>query len=810
MLTSGRISCHICQTGYLYIWLTNFFFLEDELPSLDEATHSVDALVSDEPQVVSAPGFGSEMNIGQSVPPWFSLPQSIANSLVNSPLSSMASPVLSQHRQPHIIPALPRVPPPPGLERGTVTPEQTPRKVIAPSSEFGRTNKTAAAEAAGSTHVPPQRPLAREQSVTNLQDEDFPALGSHQPGKTRTASLAMPIVPTPKSTPAPKKGNDRVVDKKAQGVDNTPSSPATVLTKQANISVRSKAFASKETLSNEKLALPAEISSSFPALPALTTGSPSPAPRNALRTLRVMSTPKTTEAPAFPSPVQIVANKAFSISHGPDTPLSEMVSDTASIVSASVSASRAGSPPPSRVGCAAVRNTTKSQQRKQRKDALKQETKIIAEALKADSEEHAPVIGRKKKQKKEKPAASQSKTSDPAAPDLVIVQPEAANNMAEREEVEPRSKTTKDKKASKSKGKEREKERERERETENDKHKDRPASMPAPSAAPQPAEAPSAVPIEPIESADPSERQQFGPASVFAEIRNSLWTSTLDKLQMLKPVSSTSSRSEQGHTANGATQTGYCKDCACKCGEIQDEDLIALRAGKPVRKQFHVDGSRMLITPNGDCIRGLTLEEEDAFLDLQSAIAATAENPGAFIAPRHQPGSGAFSLIKGRAVPNGRPNIFPATAQPHSQDPIGKLQREDALSYINQYVLPRLNLDAANMGFPKGASPLRDAAAASLNALAPYFYGPDAAAGVGIYSAPDGARAMQDFSSSGGAPAADVSKIGPANGLGGISLMSVEDAEARLAASRKETEKLEKGLNAVIKRNRRLVLGGGG
>ncbi|GAB0143646.1 hypothetical protein EsHS_00004154 [Epichloe bromicola] len=776
---------------------------EDELPSLDEATHSVDALVSDEPQVVSAPGFGSETNIGRSVPPWFSLPQSVANSLVNSPLSSMASPVLSQHRQPHIIPALPRVPPPPGLERGTVTPEQTPRKVTAPSSEFGRTNKTAAAGAAGSAHVPPQRPSARDQSVANLQDEDFPALGSHQPGKTRTASLAMPTVPTPKSTPAPKKGNDRDVDKKAQGVDNTPSSPTTVLTKQANVSVRSKAVASKETLSNEKNALPAEISSSFPALPALTTGSPSPAPRNALRTLRVMSTPKTTEAPAFPSPVQNVANKAFSISHGPDTPLSEMVSDTASIISASVSASRAGSPPPSRVGCAAVRNTTKSQQRKQRKDALKQETKIIAEALKADSEEHAPVIGRKKKQKKEKPAACQSKTSDPAAPDLAIAQPEAANKVAEPEEVEPKSKATKDKKASKGK------ERERERERENDKHKDRPTSMPAASAAPQPAEAPSTVPIEPIESADPSERQQFGPASVFAEIRNSLWASTLDKLQILKPVSSTSSRPEQGHTANGATQSGYCKDCACKCGEIQGEDLIALRAGKPVRKQFHVDGSRMLITPNGDCIRGLTLEEEDAFLDLQSAIAATAENPGAFIAPRHQPGSGAFSLIKGRAVPNGRPNIFPATAQPHSQDPIGKLQREDALSYINQYVLPRLNLDAANMGFPKGASPLRDAAAASLNALAPYFYGPDAAAGVGIYSTPDGARAMQDFSSSGGAPAADVSKIGPANGLGGISLMSVEDAEARLAASRKETEKLEKGLNAVIKRNRRLVLGGG-
>ncbi|RCI10240.1 hypothetical protein L249_8539 [Ophiocordyceps polyrhachis-furcata BCC 54312] len=44
-------------------------------------------------------------------------------------------------------------------------------------------------------------------------------------------------------------------------------------------------------------------------------------------------------------------------------------------------------------------------------------------------------------------------------------------------------------------------------------------------------------------------------------------------------------------------------------------------------------------------------------------------------------------------------------------------------------------------------------------------------------------------------------------GVGGMPLMSVQDAESALAAARKETEKLEKGLNAVIRRNRRLLLG---
>ncbi|KAG5926005.1 hypothetical protein E4U42_003740 [Claviceps africana] len=802
---------------------------DDELPSLDEAIHSVDALVSDELQgLLSTPGFGFEPTVGQSVPPGFALPQSIANSLANSPRSSMPSPNFGQHRQLPVVPALPKVPPPPGLERGTMTPEQTPRKGTTAGTDLEKPNKTVGKEPTGSTHIPSQRPVARKQSYSSLQEEDFPALGSHQPGKTRPAPPASPMVPTPRSTPAPKKGGDAATQMKTRDIDNTALGSAASSTPKVNVAVSRKAAAPNDTSGRKENVRASELSSRLTALPPLTTKSPSPSPRHAARTLRVMSTPKSTEAPTLPSPLQTVTNKAIFASHGADASLSEMASDTASMLSASVSASRAGSPPPSKIGSAAIRSTTKSQQRKQRKEVLKQETKIIAETLKADVEEHAPVIGRKKKQKKEKPTkftATQSKLSDVAAPNPMPATSGVASTSAELDEAETKSRAAREKKAARSKGRDKENEGERRREAEKERAKekekvkekekqksrdqsqDKTSSNPGPTL---PVDAANAVPPEPIESADPAERQQFGPASVFAEIRNSLWTSALDKLQILKPVSSASSRPDQTHGANAAaTQSGYCKECACKCGEIQDGDLIALRAGKPVRKQFHVDGSRMLITPNGDCIRGLTPEEEDAFLDLQSAIAATADNPGAFMAPRHQPGTGAFSLIKGRAVPNGRPNIFPATAQPNSQDPIGKLQREDALSYINQYVLPRLNLDAANMGFPKGASPLRDAAAASLNALAPYFYGPDAAAGVGIYSAPDGARAMQDFSSSGGAPTADVSKIGPANGLGGISLMSVEDAEARLAAARRETDKLEKGLNAVIKRNRRLLVGGG-
>ncbi|OAA51601.1 general negative regulator of transcription subunit 4 [Metarhizium rileyi] len=793
---------------------------EDELPSLDEATNSVDALVADELQgVFAGPVYGFDMGMAPSVPPGFIMGDTESCPVLQS---RMISPGGLSHHHSQLIPDLPKVHPPPGLELGTVTPEQTPRKMTAFSPEATKERRPSVTEARTSKRLPPQPQFGLQSIPSPLGDEDFPALGPSRPVKARSQSSAIPVVPTPKATPAGKKTVDKIAEKAASSHDQHPAStvPDSTSKRPAPINIQlssNKSISSQQGVQSGEKA--GAISSPLPPLPPAAASSPSPVHRSGARTLRLVSIPKTTETPALPSPVQSVVSKAVSLSHTPDTPGSEMISDTASIVSASVSASRAGSPPPSRIGSAAVRTTTKSQQRKQRKEALKQETKTITEASKSEPEEHAPVIGRKKKQKKEKPAMALlgQETTYTIAPEPFVAGPEVSvplecPNAGVVGVTESKSKTGQ-KKSTKSKAKEKEKARAREKGLETPRSQENSLSKPTrwtatpPSLPSKPAEAAVSVPAEPIESTDPADRQQFGPASVFEEIKASLWTSALDKLLLFKPVSSSSPHPDHGQAAHGASQSGYCKDCACKCGEIQVDDLTALRAGKPVRKQFHVDGSRMLITPNGDCIRGLTLEEEDAFLNLQGAIAGTAENPGAFVAPRHQPSSGAFTLIRGRAVPNGRPNIFPATAQPQSQDPIGKLQREDALSYINQYVLPRLNLDTANMGFAKGASPLRDAAAASLNALAPYFYGPDAAAGVGIYSAPDGARAMQDFSSSGGAPAADASKLGPANGLGGISLMSVEDAELRLAASRKETDKLERGLNAVIKRNRRLLLG---
>ncbi|KZZ96815.1 general negative regulator of transcription subunit 4 [Moelleriella libera RCEF 2490] len=795
-------------------------FLVDELMSLDEVTQSVDALVSEETQAgISKVQGRNAIYPGQFAPPGLASPSGTLNLNAYSHLSTTTLSKPEQHG--HVGPAFPRVFPPPGLEQGTVTPERTPTRTVGVGAEATRIRVSSTTDSAKRTPLRAQDSKSKRPQL--LQDEDFPALSSSRPDKVQNQTPAQPLIPTPKPTPAAKKGIEKVIDSAAMEADAV--SPAAADLQMKSAGSQGQHGPAKTSTPLPETSKPAPqgtgvpgASSTFPPLPPPRATSPSPAQRSGARTLRVMSTPKTLESPALPSPVHSVASKAVSLTQRPDTPVSEMVSDTASVLSASVSLSRAGSPPPSKIGSAAVRNTTKSQQRKQRKEASKQETNTIAEPNKAEVEEHAPVIGRKKKQKKAKPAkapsvqapsvdsasAEAAATAEPMAPPPPSSSPRAKSTTTRTPssgESHPKDKVTPPKKATKTES----------RSKEDQKAADK-MLTPAPAPAPKSKQMGTAKPVsaQPIESENPADRQQFGPASVFAEIRDSLWTLQIEDLQIFRPVTSISVRPEMPKALHDTKLSRYCRDRACKCAEIQEEDLVALRAGRPVRKQFHVEGRRMLITPNGDCLRDMHPDEEDLFLALQAIVATTAEHPAAFVAPRHQPGSGAFSLIKGRAVPNGRPNIFPSSAQLTTQDPIGKLQREDALSYINQYVLPRLNLDATNMGLPKGVSPLRDAAAASLNALAPYFYGPDAAAGVGIYSAPDGGRSMTEYSSfSEAVPPADLNNLGAATSSKIVSttLMKVEDAEARLAAARKETDKLEKELNALIKRNRRVLLG---
>lgn len=756
--------------------------LDLELHLPDEATLSVDALVSDEslPAVVSPPSTANTES------------RRLASYLGSSDVTGHAVlDDLSIHEQP---------------QRSNVTSFSSgydsvpsgkiPSKIADQNADI-RTKASTANDSLPPAMLGPW-PASAKGSI--LKEKDFPALGAPRaneamgtnthPISSKAAALkTMPVAKNQSEKFPESPQDDQGDDIHTNEYKSSKGSDIKSL-EQITPDSGSAFFQSKEgtTKTDEVAGV-----STFPPLPtpSVVSNGSAAASRGMPKTLRVIPSTKAETRP--PSPTATPISSVISAIgrplqlHRPGTPASEMISDTASITSVSVSISRAGSPPLGKIGTAPVRGTTKSQQRKQRKDALKQETKILAEASKTETEEHAPVIGRKKKQKKEKPPKEANAVSSAAASieqpkDETLPLPKNNGKQPANYNEDGDSKPDGVKHIHGSKPNPESKKKE---------VKETSTSLPS-----------SSLP-KTVESVDKSlERPQSSPASVFADIKESLWTAALDKLQLLKPVSSSSSKPEH-NPSNLLGKRGDCKESSCRCGEMQDADLAALRAGKPVRKQFHTDGSRMLITPHGDCIRGLTPEEEDTFLALQTAIAATAENPAAFVAPRHQPSSGAFSLIKGRAVPNGRPNIFPSTVQPQSQDPIGKLQREDALSYINQYVLPRLSLGATSMGLTKGAS-TRDSA--SLNSLAPYFYGPDAAAGVGIYSTPESARAIQDFATP-GMSLDEIGKGAAAGSIGNVPLMSVEDAEAALIAAKRETEKLEKGLNLVIKRNRRLLLG---
>ncbi|EQL02839.1 RNA recognition motif domain, eukaryote [Ophiocordyceps sinensis CO18] len=435
---------------------------DDELPSLDEAANSVDALVSDEPQGVFAqPQHTRTAEAESSALPGFAPPHRHPEAL------SKPGTAPSRSRPPSLVPAVPKFSAL-GLEHGAVTPEQTPRKAAHGS--------TFAVEYRPSKAASSQAQQSQFRGSATLQDEDFPALNAPRAREPQPASPAISFVPTPKGTPAPKRSADKVSVKMDKAVLSPVASPAPFFenssTKDGLANDDTARFVAGLAEDAWKSEGSADHSSAPPPLRTVSAGTASsPIQRASHRSIRVMPTARA-EGPALPSPAHSVASKSVSLPHIPDTPWSEMISDTASLLSASVSASRVGSPPPSRIGSASVRSTTKSQLRKQRKEALKLETKVMSEASKAEPEEHAPVIGRKKKQKKEKPARASANqprpdlTQEPVPDDKStvksVVQEEAVMDKVSSEEAETKPKASPQKKSSKGKGRAKDKDQEKE------------------------------------------------------------------------------------------------------------------------------------------------------------------------------------------------------------------------------------------------------------------------------------------------------------------------------------------------------------
>jgi hypothetical protein len=666
---------------------------------------------------------------------------------------------------------------------------------------------------------------ASKSRATLLQEEDFPALDSVKtasPGKAATTSSSKPnqatkipsskkvVGDTPIKTPA---------ESKVKKADKRPV-PGILDIAAATNPVLQKHVATTKTDTHDKYSAHTSLvpqSSKTPLASALPTPTPtsasvsSPLTKAAPKTLRLVQTPKTETpttnfAPAAVASIRSAA--AASSAHRPMTPASEIISDTASIVSASVSASRSSSPPPSKIGALPARPTTKSQQRKQRKGASKEAAAQIADASPFEPEvEIAPILGRKKKQKKEKKPATSRASSRPATP--TVFEDAEDKHLATKDGIkQPVDNTAgKDPKTSQSGT-----EPSNSKEQKGKNVPSPPKSPPAIDTSIKLNESTKTTVLTPDYVNHALEVKQEQPVEldigeipqlrdVFRALVVSGSLPEVEKISFFKPpptqrLESNTNKSES-NTNKSVSLPPTLKAIVAK------EDEEKLNAFQPVRKM--VNNHSVLLTPNGDCLLNLTEEEADRFLELQDRLRADSVRPTAFSAPRYAPASG-FSLVKNRAVPNGTPSFFPLGPDNYPSDPVGKMHREEAISCINQHVLPSLNLGSyktmgASSNFTKNVN---------LQQLAPWIYPPtdNAEDQRRMFSG----RSSDEYGTSSGGNTTDAvyggydhPENGPSPAIGSTPLMSVEDAETVWAQAKKQHEVLDKKFRQLQVKNRRLV-----
>lgn len=613
------------------------------------------------------------------------------------------------------------------------------------------------------------RTIASQSSQPALQDEDFPALDSGK-GKAPATPMSSKVAPKPVASRKPSAMTSTTAQtpskEKRSGVLNI-SVPAKITTK---ITTDVSAKDQSATMSNP------------PDTPS-TTSLQSPLSKTAAtKTLRISSAmkPETpTAGSATPSsvastfqpphpPSRQPSLASISRHERPGTPTSELISDNASITSTSMS--RANSPPPSKIGSAPVRATTKSMQKKQRREAQKEkeraEQEAAAAAVKEEPkvEEVAPIMGRKKKQKKEKaisarggstPAVSRPASPGPTDTPPIPEEGKGKNDHVEeipspmkQSSIEPVAKATRSQDA-KGKGKSKSQ-----------------ASTTA-NTTPEPA----APEVEEESAPAPTEKHTPTAASTLQSLITSGAIPDPTQLAIFKSPNAHSSTPRPAPTPDTELAPPSQKL------HITPEDRAALLSGKPVRKG---EGpTRVLLTPNGDYVKNLTEEEEERYLQLQESLA---KQSGAttFVGGKQGMGNNGFSLIGGRAVPNGPPSFFPSPTS--TLDPVSKIQRDEALSYINQYVLPSLSTN----------SQLEKALNANANML-----------DVPAWGTGGSGESSGEFLEIG------VNESGNGMSWNGVSLLGFGEAEQALGMARKETEGIEKKLVNLWKKNRRVMLGSG-
>ncbi|KAF2652676.1 hypothetical protein K491DRAFT_35883 [Lophiostoma macrostomum CBS 122681] len=865
----------------------------------EEASLNVDALVNDTDNdsaraatPLANPILDQSRRATPTIPPGFSA-AALAKPFVVQP-----APPLSRNASFNVTPAVPVVP---------VTP-------IRPVTPAKAKEKTRVEPAANPDNDTERRPAATEPTTpaNKSREAKLPKTQASESSKKRpkeSKQLTTPehkaiktpeptpsIKATPKSRPSGKSAQSAIATASPQQAAKenvtqpTPSSTLSTkrqhpgkldiaaATKLSDMGDPSKVDAQPKNIRNVSMASAVSVPSS-PA--ATSTGSPVKR-ATVPRTLRVLPTPKTelppplsavsTTVPQIPTVDKLRSRQASIASINlPGTPVSELVSDNASVTSTSLS--RPSSPPliGGKVGSAPVRKKTKSQAKKDRQERARQiveeQATAMDEQTKSDPEPvQAPIVGRKKKAKKPgstipKPISIPAK-SQPASPKPAIVEEEETEE--DKVITTPITATKKGHSAK--------------------------TSISSPH---QPQFSPEAEHDVFKDKKDPTAQ------SIIAELQRTgeLLASTLE---FFKPLSSS-----LAHAARGTQPLNTSTPPDLKI-HFSEADLDALAKKKPVRLhgQNGKSDSRTLITPQGKFFWGLTQELEEKALELEKhieelkgsarfrprkqhahshhhspataqskdvlpAIATALKEAGAKLSKsgagsssgQQMPALDPTSTLLGSTPLPLPPVHAPTDTPPHQQ----QQAPADATAYLNQFVLPNTDNPSSNtprtemaaVGGPPGVGSVNNmsvnvnkiAKAAKVVAEGGTWAGAADVEGLGVMAADflggvvvQGLEALVgaglgfDSSMKGGEGGIGigvdglagvdvqglVDVLGVAGGLGGLggpvgrgargsarrSVLSVDEAEQAMLQAKKENEVLEKKLAAVMKRNKKVVGGG--
>ena len=408
------------------------------------------------------------------------------------------------------------------------------------------------------------------------------------------------------------------------------------------------------------------------------------------RATRAPPLPKAETRPISPAVASMFTNKQASPQPSitsldrPGSPASERFSDNMSFASATLS--RANSPPPSKVGSAPVRQFTKNQQKKERQARAKQAgeaSKIEELPAKVEEPMQAPIIGRKKKAKKEKAQGTADSTPTATRP--------TSPTLKEEDEVEEKAEPVTPVKEGKKSAS---------RITADMKEPDPPSSPATP-------------------ASNDQQRSSLSAASIFSSLLKSGELNP-SVCEIFKSFPGLNHRFEGLELDLAATEGSM----------VSDSQMHSLDQGEAITIQKSPT-NHVVVLPDRSALRGLTAAQAARYLELRKQALANGD------VPTNQALAGLVPVLPQVSLPMAR-----ITTRASSED-----QR-----LPNHFATPT-----------PGSTPRKN--------------------------------------------------FGPMEGLGEddfpkrTPFMSVDDAEHALLLARKETEILDKKLNAVMKKNRRLLFG---